>query len=110
MKTISINPLPFWNAQVRTDWFEDPGILSDWLVEQQQRVVFESPLAVSPFADLAQGLVEKPQTSKKDSNIVKDVLSINVNAFKNLLNPSISSLTNGLHLLKDIKKSAPQIS
>ena len=76
------------------DWFEDPSILSDWLVEQQQRVVFESPFAVSPFADLAQGLAEKPQTSKKDSNIVKDVLSININAFKNLLNPDTGRSSN----------------
>ena len=31
------------------DWFEDPAILSDWLVQQQQRMVFQQPLEVSPF-------------------------------------------------------------
>lgn len=30
MKSITINPLPFWNAQVRTDWFDDPGAIKDW--------------------------------------------------------------------------------
>jgi hypothetical protein len=65
------------------DWFEDPTILSEWLVDQQQRVVFDNPLAVSPFADLPRGSpVEKPETEPPSSDIVKDVLSINVNAFK----------------------------
>jgi hypothetical protein len=66
------------------DWFEDPTILSEWLVDQQQRVVFDNPLAVSPFADLPRGSpVEKPETEPPpSSDIVKDILSINVNAFK----------------------------
>eukprot|EP01036_Dinobryon_divergens_P024742 gene24742-33216_t len=34
------------------DWFEDPAILSDWLLDQQERMVFSQPLAVSPFASL----------------------------------------------------------
>jgi len=35
------------------DWFEDPEILSDWLVSQQQRMVLQQPLAVSPFASFS---------------------------------------------------------
>jgi hypothetical protein len=31
-------------AQELADWFEDPALLSDWLVNQQQRMVFEQPL------------------------------------------------------------------
>lgn len=34
------------------DWFEDPAIVSDWLIKQQVRSVLEQPLAVSPFAGL----------------------------------------------------------
>jgi len=30
MKSITINPLPFWNAQVRSDWFKDPDAVKDW--------------------------------------------------------------------------------
>jgi hypothetical protein len=30
MKTVTINPRPFWNAQVRTDWFKDPVAVKDW--------------------------------------------------------------------------------
>lgn len=26
------------------DWFEDPAILSDWLLDQQERMVFSQPL------------------------------------------------------------------
>lgn len=36
-------------ARELSDWFEDPAILSDWLVQQQQRMVFQQPLEVSPF-------------------------------------------------------------
>jgi hypothetical protein len=32
------------------DWFQDPEILSEWLVNQQERMVVNQPLAVSPFA------------------------------------------------------------
>ncbi|KAJ1430048.1 hypothetical protein B484DRAFT_347895 [Ochromonadaceae sp. CCMP2298] len=35
------------------DWFEDPAILSEWLVGQQERMVFQQPLEVSPFASLS---------------------------------------------------------
>eukprot|EP00607_Mallomonas_marina_P008373 CAMPEP_0182424426 /NCGR_PEP_ID=MMETSP1167-20130531/10640_1 /TAXON_ID=2988 /ORGANISM="Mallomonas Sp, Strain CCMP3275" /LENGTH=268 /DNA_ID=CAMNT_0024604241 /DNA_START=743 /DNA_END=1552 /DNA_ORIENTATION=+ len=35
------------------DWFEDPMILSDWLVNQQQRMILRQPLEVSPFASLS---------------------------------------------------------
>ena len=41
-------------AQELADWFQDPALLSEWLVSQQQRVVLEQPFAVSPFADLPQ--------------------------------------------------------
>ena len=37
-------------AKELADWFEDPAILSDWLVSQQQRMVLQQPLEVSPFA------------------------------------------------------------
>jgi hypothetical protein len=32
------------------DWFQDPEILSEWLVNQQERMILDQPLAVSPFA------------------------------------------------------------
>jgi hypothetical protein len=32
------------------DWFQDPEILSEWLVNQQERMLINQPLAVSPFA------------------------------------------------------------
>ena len=41
-------------ASELADWFEDPELLSDWLVNQQERMITEQPLAVSPFA--SQGL------------------------------------------------------
>ena len=81
------------------DWFEDPTILSDWLVEQQQRVVFENPLAVSPFADLGQAGKERDAAEAANfaeqtnapkgatvTNVAKDVLSINGYAFRGLFN------------------------
>ena len=37
-------------AKELADWFEDPTLLSEWLVSQQQRMVLEQPLEVSPFA------------------------------------------------------------
>mmetsp|Transcript_25172 Transcript_25172/g.42126 ORF Transcript_25172/g.42126 Transcript_25172/m.42126 type:complete len:513 (-) Transcript_25172:408-1946(-) len=36
------------------DWFEDPAIVSDWLVSQQEHMVLEQPLQVSPFASLSE--------------------------------------------------------
>jgi len=39
-------------ASELSDWFEDPAILSDWLLEQQERMIIGQPLAVSPFASL----------------------------------------------------------
>jgi len=39
-------------AEELADWFEDPAILSDWLVSQQEHMVFNQPLEVSPFAGL----------------------------------------------------------
>ena len=39
-------------ANELSDWFDDPSVLSDWLLEQQERMVFTQPLAVSPFASL----------------------------------------------------------
>eukprot|EP01035_Chromulina_nebulosa_P018846 gene18846-24631_t len=36
------------------DWFEDPALLSDWLVSQQEHVILNKPLAVSPFASLGE--------------------------------------------------------
>lgn len=26
------------------DWFQDPALLSDWLVSQQERIIFTQPL------------------------------------------------------------------
>jgi hypothetical protein len=72
-------------AEELADWFEDPTLLSEWLVNQQQRVVFEKPLAVSPFADLPLG-ENKGSFKPTSSNILKDVVSINVEAFTNLPN------------------------
>jgi hypothetical protein len=52
--------LPFWYlgqqffqitkqvAAELADWFEDPTLLSDWLISQQEKMVFNQPL-VSPF-------------------------------------------------------------
>ena len=37
-------------AMELADWFQDPEILSEWLVNQQERMILEQPLAVSPFA------------------------------------------------------------
>jgi hypothetical protein len=34
------------------DWFEDPSILSEWLLNQQEKMVISQPMAVSPFASL----------------------------------------------------------
>lgn len=30
MKTLSINPRPFWGAVTRADWFSDPGAVKEW--------------------------------------------------------------------------------
>lgn len=49
-------------ASELADWFEDPAILSDWLVSQQEHMVFGQPLAVSPFASLP----ELPYSPKSD--------------------------------------------
>jgi len=53
--------IPLWNyrffeltrllAEEFSDWFEDPSITSQWLVEQQRRVILTQPFAVSPFAE-----------------------------------------------------------
>ena len=81
------------------DWFEDPTLLSDWLVEQQQRVVFDNPLAVSPFADLSQAGKETALDQRSDiqqiaplpkENMAKDVISINQRAYKNFISPGKS--------------------
>eukprot|EP01041_Mallomonas_annulata_P011128 gene11127-23260_t len=39
-------------ANELADWFQDPVMISDWLVNQQQRMILRQPLAVSPFASL----------------------------------------------------------
>lgn len=39
-------------ARELSDWFEDPQILSEWLVEQQEHTIKTMPFAVSPFASL----------------------------------------------------------
>lgn len=39
-------------AQELADWFGDPTIVSDWLVNQQEHMVWRQPLEVSPFASL----------------------------------------------------------
>jgi hypothetical protein len=39
-------------AREMSDWFEDPQILSEWLVQQQEHSIKSMPLAVSPFANL----------------------------------------------------------
>jgi hypothetical protein len=39
-------------AQELADWFEDPAYLSDWLLDQQEHMILDQPLAVSPFASL----------------------------------------------------------
>lgn len=36
-------------AEELADWFEDPAILSDWLLEQQERMVFSQPLVTQCF-------------------------------------------------------------
>lgn len=36
-------------AQELADWFEDPAMLSDWLVKQQQRSILEQPLVHTSF-------------------------------------------------------------
>mmetsp|Transcript_8279 Transcript_8279/g.14621 ORF Transcript_8279/g.14621 Transcript_8279/m.14621 type:complete len:540 (+) Transcript_8279:186-1805(+) len=54
------------------DWFEDPTYLSEWLVDQQERMVLTQPLAVSPFAGtplegvgrLFDGAGEQPEGNK----------------------------------------------
>ena len=60
------NDYPFWYlgqqffstsrgiANELADWFGDPTIVSDWLVEQQEHMVFRQPLEVSPFASLVE--------------------------------------------------------
>eukprot|EP00981_Chlorochromonas_danica_P007703 scaffold1869_cov163-Ochromonas_danica.AAC.15 len=40
-------------AEELADWFEDPAMVSDWLINQQQRMIFTQPMEVSPFASLA---------------------------------------------------------
>ena len=37
-------------AEELADWFGDPTILSDWLLDQQERMLVQQPLAVSHFA------------------------------------------------------------
>lgn len=37
-------------AEELSDWFQDPAILSEWLVQQQQRMIIMQPFEVSPFA------------------------------------------------------------
>lgn len=39
-------------AEELSDWFEDPQILSEWLVQQQEHSIKTMPFAVSPFANL----------------------------------------------------------
>lgn len=39
-------------AKELSDWFEDPQILSEWLVQQQEHSIKTMPFAVSPFASL----------------------------------------------------------
>lgn len=41
-------------ASELADWFEDPEILSDWLVSQQEKMVLSQPLEVSPFASFSE--------------------------------------------------------
>lgn len=57
-------PIPFWYigqrffqdtekvAEELADWFQDPSYLSEWLLDQQERMIFEQPMEVSPFASL----------------------------------------------------------
>ena len=45
-------------AQELSDWLGDPSIVSDWLVEQQEHMVFNQPLEVSPFASMLQKKAE----------------------------------------------------
>ena len=68
-------------------------------MEQQQRVVFDNPLAVSPFADLSQAGRETAFEQSKDiqeiaplpkENLAKDVISINRRAYQNFFSPSLS--------------------
>jgi len=39
-------------AEELSDWFEDPTYLSEWLLDQQEKMIFNQPLEVSPFANL----------------------------------------------------------
>lgn len=61
MKETQSKNLPFWYlgenffkaskavAQELADWFQDPAIVSDWLVQQQERMVFTQPLVRNPW-------------------------------------------------------------
>ena len=44
-------------AEELADWFEDPEILSEWLVSQQEKMIRNQPLAVSPFASLPEEMM-----------------------------------------------------
>ena len=44
-------------AEELADWFEDPEILSEWLVSQQEKMIRTQPLAVSPFASLPEEMM-----------------------------------------------------
>eukprot|EP00640_Fibrocapsa_japonica_P001555 CAMPEP_0113936784 /NCGR_PEP_ID=MMETSP1339-20121228/3582_1 /TAXON_ID=94617 /ORGANISM="Fibrocapsa japonica" /LENGTH=384 /DNA_ID=CAMNT_0000939335 /DNA_START=410 /DNA_END=1564 /DNA_ORIENTATION=+ /assembly_acc=CAM_ASM_000762 len=42
-------------AEELADWFEDPTILSDWLLEQQEKMILNEPMEVSPFGSTPLG-------------------------------------------------------
>ena len=50
-------------AEELADWFEDPEILSEWLVSQQEKMIRNQPLAVSPFASLPEEMMMFEDTS-----------------------------------------------
>lgn len=39
-------------AEELADWFQDPSYLSEWLLDQQERMILDQPMEVSPFASL----------------------------------------------------------
>ena len=41
-------------AEELADWFGDPTLVSDWLVDQQEHMVLRQPFEVSPFANLVE--------------------------------------------------------
>jgi hypothetical protein len=50
-------------AEQLAEWFEDPTITSEWLLQQQVRMVINEPMQVSPFGGQ---IVSPPLQSSSD--------------------------------------------